>query len=83
MLLTIDIGNTNIVLGGYNGDELTFVSRISTNATKTEDEYATKIKSILSLNNIKEAVITGAIISSVVPPLNNIIKKVINLYVDL
>ncbi len=77
MLLTIDIGNTNIVLGGYNGDELTFVSRISTNATKTEDEYATKIKSILSLNNIKEAVITGAIISSVVPPLNNIIKKAV------
>ena len=83
MLLTIDIGNTNIVFGGYNGDELTFVSRISTNATKTEDEYATKIKSILSLNNIKEAVITGAIISSVVPPLNNVIKKAVKKVYDV
>jgi len=77
MLLTIDIGNTNIVLGGFLKDELTFVSRISTNATKTDDEYATKIRSILSLKNISETVITGAIISSVVPPLNNTIKNAI------
>ena len=48
MILVIDVGNTNIVLGGYLEDDLVFVSRISTNATKTDDEYATKIKSILS-----------------------------------
>lgn len=83
MLLTIDIGNTNIVLGGYTDDKLTFVSRISTNATKTDDEYATKIKSILSLNNISEAVVTGAIISSVVPPLNNVIKNAIKKVYDV
>ena len=40
MILTIDIGNTNIVLGGFKNDKLEFVARISTNATKTEDEYA-------------------------------------------
>ena len=77
MLLTVDVGNTNIVLGGYLEDELVFVSRISTNATKTDDEYATKIKSILSLKNISQATIKGAIISSVVPPLNNTIKSAI------
>ena len=47
MVLTVDIGNTNIVLGGFIGDELKFVARIATNASKTEDVYATKIKSIL------------------------------------
>ena len=77
MLLTIDVGNTNIVLGGYLDTELTFVSRISTNATKTVDEYATKIRSILTLNEIPKAEIKGAIISSVVPPLNNILKSAV------
>lgn len=77
MLLTIDVGNTNIVLGGYLDKELTFVSRISTNATKTVDEYATKIRSILALNEVPKAEIKGAIISSVVPPLNNILKNAV------
>ncbi len=80
MLLAIDIGNTNIVLGGFDGDRLSFVSRISTNAHKTVDEYATKIKSILLLNEINPGSIDGVIISSVVPPLNlpikNAVKKV-------
>ena len=37
MVLTVDIGNTNIVLGGFVDDKLTFVARIATNANKTED----------------------------------------------
>ena len=78
MLLAIDIGNTNIVLGGFrDGDNLSFVSRISTNAHKTVDEYATKIKSILSLNEINPGNITGVIISSVVPPLNSPVKNAV------
>jgi len=77
MLLTIDVGNTNIVLGGYLDKKLTFVSRISTNATKTVDEYATKIRSILALNEVPKTEIKGAIISSVVPPLNNILKSAV------
>lgn len=83
MLLTIDVGNTNIVLGGYLDEELTFVSRISTNATKTVDEYATKIRSILALNEIPKAEIKGAIISSVVPPLNNILKNAVKKVYDV
>lgn len=77
MLLSIDVGNTNIVLGGYIDDKLAFVSRISTDSTKTVDEYATKIKSILLLNNIQITEIKGAIISSVVPPLTKILKDAI------
>jgi len=79
MLLTIDIGNTNIVLGGFDDDELTFVARIATNAVKTEDEYATKIRSILALHEVDKTSVKGAIISSVVPPLNSVMKKAIKI----
>ncbi|MBQ7120019.1 MAG: type III pantothenate kinase [Oscillospiraceae bacterium] len=79
MILAIDIGNTNIVLGGFSGDDLSFVARIATNPSKTEDEYATKIKSILELHNADRENIDGAIISSVVPPLNSVMKKAINI----
>lgn len=77
MILAIDIGNTNVVIGGFLKDELTFVARIATNATKTEDEYATKIKSVLALHNVDKNEVQGAIISSVVPPLNTVMKKAI------
>lgn len=79
MVLTVDIGNTNIVLGGFIGDELKFVARIATNASKTEDEYATKIKSILFLHEVDKAEIKGAVISSVVPPLTRVMSDAISL----
>lgn len=75
MILTLDIGNTNIVIGGFLNDELQFVSRIATNSKKTEDEYAALIKSIVHLNDIRSAEVKGAIISSVVPPLNKTMQK--------
>ena len=79
MLLAVDIGNTNIVLGGFIDDELKFVARIATNQHKTEDEYATKIKGILSLHEVNMKEIKGAIISSVVPPLNSVMKRAIRI----
>ena len=79
MILAIDIGNTNIVLGGFSDDNLTFVARIATNANKTEDEYATKIKSILALHEVDKASVKGCIISSVVPPLNAVMTKAIHI----
>lgn len=82
MLLTVDIGNTNIVLGGFFGDELKFTARIATNTVITEDEYAAKIQAILSLRQVEHA-IKGAIVSSVVPPLKPIIKKAIRLVCDV
>ena len=48
MILTIDIGNTNIMLGGFSSDELVFVSRMATDQHATEDEYAIRILSALS-----------------------------------
>lgn len=79
MILAVDIGNTNIVLGGFEGDTIKFVARIATNPGKTEDEYATKIRSILALYEINPSEIEGAIVASVVPPLNTIIKKAIQM----
>ena len=77
MILTIDIGNTNIALGGFEGDRLSFVVRISTEAKKTADEYASKILGVLAVHGIGKRSIRGDIISSVVPPLNSTIKKAV------
>ena len=79
MVLTVDIGNTNIVLGGFTNDKLTFVARIATNANKTEDEYATKIRSILVLHNVDKTEVKGAIISSVVPPLTRVMADALKM----
>ena len=79
MVLTIDIGNSNIMLGGFDGDTLSFVVSISTEMQKTSDEYASKILSVLALYGVDRKNISGAIISSVVPPLNSVIKKAVKL----
>lgn len=77
MILAIDIGNSNIMLGGFNSDEPAFVACISTDIAKTADEYASKILSVLSLHGIGRPEIEGCIVSSVAPPLNAVIKKAI------
>ena len=76
MLLTIDVGNTNIVLGGFCGDKLIFVARLSTDTRSTDSEYAIKIREILALNSASETV-DGCIISSVVPPLTKKLKNAV------
>lgn len=77
MILAIDIGNTNTVIGGFSGDKLCFEARISTDAVKTKDEYAAKLISVLALYNVEKTAIDGAIIASVVPPLNTAVKQAI------
>ena len=68
MLLAIDIGNTNIVLGGIRADQIVFEARMATDNLKTADQYGVEIKSILSLFGVGPEEITDCIISSVVPP---------------
>lgn len=75
MILAIDVGNSNIVLGTYREHELQFVARIRTSSEKTEDEYGVLIRSILRLRHQDPRAITGVIISSVVPPLTETMKK--------
>lgn len=67
MLLTVDIGNTNITLGTYASGILSFTARLSTEQGKTADQYAVEINSILSLYGQSADDIEDCIISSVVP----------------
>ncbi len=79
MLLTIDIGNTNITLGVFKEDELCFVSRLATRRTKTRDEYAFELLNMFSLNSIQPTDCSGAIISSVVPEITNVLGYAVTL----
>ncbi len=78
MILAVDIGNTNIVVGCMDGDKVAFFERVSTDIAKTELEYVVQFKMVLELHGIDESSITGSIISSVVPPLNTVIRAAIN-----
>lgn len=69
MLLAIDIGNTNIVLGVFDQDKLAENWRVGTNAQITPDEYAMTFKDLFNFSGIEFKQITGVIISTVVPPL--------------
>ena len=71
MLLAIDIGNTNIVIGGIRDDKIVFEARIATERVKTSDQYGAEIKNMLALFNVTPEDIDDCIISSVVPPVFN------------
>ena len=71
MLIAIDIGNTNIVIGGIQGDAIQFEARIATDRIKTSDQYGVEIKNILALFGVKPCDVDDCIISSVVPPVFN------------
>ncbi|MDD7026645.1 MAG: type III pantothenate kinase [Lachnospiraceae bacterium] len=74
MILAIDIGNTNIVIGCLHKEKTCFVERLSTVRTKTELEYAIDIKTVLDIYHISPREIEGGIISSVVPQITNVAK---------
>ncbi len=74
MILAVDIGNTNIVIGGID-NEIKFVSRMATDKNRTEFEYAVMLSGFLNMHNVGD--IEGAIISSVVPPLTTVMKKAV------
>lgn len=77
MILAIDIGNTNIVIGVIDSKKTYFVERLTTTIGKTNLEYAITLKSILEIFQIDPGKLEGAIVSSVVPPLNRTILAAI------
>lgn len=77
MLLAIDMGNTNIVIGCIDNERIYFEERLSTDESETELEYAIGFKTVLDLYGIRGSRIEGAIISSVVPNLVNTIKAAV------
>ena len=70
MILAIDMGNSNIVVGGIDDKRTYFEERITTDDRKTSLEYAIMLKNILEIHRVKRGYIEGSILSSVVPPLN-------------
>ncbi len=81
MVLTIDIGNTNIVLGSFQGGKLTHTSRLFTDAARTADQYAIELRNIFSLSDLQKSEVEGCIISSVVPRLSTTMKHAVERYV--
>lgn len=67
MLLTVDVGNTNITFGVYEGEEMVCTFRMTTKQQRTSDEYGMSITELLHLSNISRKDIEGVIIASVVP----------------
>jgi len=74
MLLAIDIGNTNIVIGGIQDGRTAFEARIATDHIKTSDQYGSEIKNMLGLFDVRPQDIDDCIISSVVPPVFNSVR---------
>ncbi len=78
MLLTLDLGNTNLTAGVFRGEELICEFRISTDRTRTGDQYAAELLSMLRLYDIDPQDIHGAILGSVVPSLDNAFCKAVS-----
>lgn len=80
MLFVLDVGNTNTVLGVFNGDTLLHEWRIKTDRYKTEDEFGMLLKSMLEHEGILFSDINGVVISSVVPPIMFALEKMSKKY---
>src|SRR5438132_1993700 len=80
MLLTIDVGNTNTVLGVFRGEELIANWRLTTAREQTVDEYGVLTRNLFTLGGLDRDAITGVIISSVVPPVNWTLGEMARIY---
>ena len=78
MILAIDVGNTNIVVGCIDKERTYFIERLSTDRSKTELEYAIMIKNVLDIYQIQPDQLDGGIICSVVPQITQILKLAVN-----
>lgn len=76
MLLTIDVGNTNIVVGVYDGESLVHHFRISTDRARTDDESGLLLSSLLAEAGLSWDRMTAAALASVVPPLTEVWRRV-------
>jgi type III pantothenate kinase len=83
LIFVFDVGNTNIVLGVYKGDELKHHWRIETNRNRTEDEFGMIIKSLFEHDGLALQEIDGIIISSVVPPIMLALERMCQKYFDI
>lgn len=82
MLLTIDVGNTNTVLGVFRGTDLIANWRLTTARAQTVDEYGVLTRNLFALAGLNSSAITGVIVSSVVPPLNWTLGEMARIYFE-
>src|SRR5690606_17425981 len=80
MILVMDVGNTNIVLGVYGQDRLLHHWRLETDRHKTEDEFGMQVKALLTDAGLTFASINGMIMSSVVPPIMAALERMCQKY---
>jgi type III pantothenate kinase len=83
MLLVIDVGNTNTVLGVFEGKDLRAQWRLSTNRRQTADEYGVLIRNLFELDGVEPKNIDGVMVASVVPPLNSVLEEMSEKYFHL
>lgn len=77
MILAIDVGNTNIVLGCIREGEILFEARMATDRIKTSDQYCAELKNMLELFDVAPKDVEGTIISSVVPLVQQILERAV------
>src|SRR2546426_12420717 len=80
MLLTIDVGNTNTVLGVFRGEELVANWRLTTAREQTTDEYGVLTRNLFTLAGLDRGAITGVIISSGVPPVYRTLVEMLGVF---
>lgn len=83
MLLTIDVGNTNVVLGLFKGEELLAQWRVATDSHRMTDEYAVLVRNLFACNGLDSSEVTDIAISSVVPPLTATFEELCRRYFNL
>jgi type III pantothenate kinase len=81
MILTVDVGNTLIKIGAWDGDKLVFVARLQALMGRTKDEYAIDILNMIKLNGCQPEQFDGAIIASVVPALTLAVRRAVEMIV--
>ena len=83
MLLALDVGNTNITIGVFEGKEIMGTYRLTTKLQRTSDEFGIDICDLLDHNNIDTKEVHDVIISSVVPDVNYSLRRAINKYFEM
>ena len=83
MNLAVDVGNSNIVIGLFEGERLLSAHRAATDRAATDFQYAVLLKNALAASHAAPEEIRGGIISSVVPPLTNILKLAVRIVADV
>ena len=74
MILAVDVGNTNIIIGLIEGQTIRYEARVRTESTKTSDEYCIDLMSILDVYQVRREDIEGSILASVVPQVLNAMR---------